>query len=56
MAQFKSTTFGKISGKHGNAVAAVRKDGTHQKCAGKRRYDYNKWCGTVPETPGAFCK
>ena len=28
MAQFKSTTFGKISGKHGDAVAAVRKDGT----------------------------
>lgn len=28
MAQFKSTTFGKISGKHGTAVAAVRKDGT----------------------------
>jgi hypothetical protein len=27
MARFKSTTFGKISGKHGSAVAAVRKDG-----------------------------
>ena len=29
MARFKSTTFGKISGKHGTAVAAVRKDGTN---------------------------
>jgi hypothetical protein len=28
MARFTSSTFGKISGKHGNAVAAVRKDGT----------------------------
>jgi hypothetical protein len=27
MARFQSSTFGKISGKHGNAVAAVRKDG-----------------------------
>jgi hypothetical protein len=27
MATFKSTTFGKISGKHGTAVAATRKDG-----------------------------
>src|ERR1035437_7474991 len=27
MSLFKSTTFGKISGKHGNAVAALRKDG-----------------------------
>jgi Family of unknown function (DUF6266) len=27
MARFTSTTFGKISGKYGNAVAAVRKDG-----------------------------
>lgn len=27
MAIFKSTTFGKISGKHGTAVAATRKDG-----------------------------
>jgi hypothetical protein len=27
MARFKSTTFGNISGKHGTAVAAVRKDG-----------------------------
>jgi hypothetical protein len=27
MARFKSTTFGQISGKHGEAVAAVRKDG-----------------------------
>ena len=29
MARFVSTTFGKISGKHGNAVAAIRKDGTN---------------------------
>lgn len=28
MARFTSSTFGKISGKHGDAVAAVRKDGT----------------------------
>lgn len=28
MARFVSSTFGKISGKHGTAVAAVRKDGT----------------------------
>lgn len=28
MARFSSSTFGKISGKHGTAVAAVRKDGT----------------------------
>jgi len=28
MAQFNSPVFGKISGKHGTAVAAVRKDGT----------------------------
>jgi hypothetical protein len=28
MARFESPTFGKISGKHGTAVAAVRKDGT----------------------------
>lgn len=28
MARFKSSTFGQISGKHGDAVAAVRKDGT----------------------------
>jgi hypothetical protein len=27
MSRFKSTTFGKISGKHGTAVAALRKDG-----------------------------
>ena len=27
MARFTSSTFGKISGKHGLAVAAVRKDG-----------------------------
>ena len=27
MARFTSSTFGKISGKHGTAVAAVRKDG-----------------------------
>ena len=29
MARFTSSTFGKISGKHGNAVAALRKDGTN---------------------------
>jgi hypothetical protein len=29
MARFKSSTFGKISGKHGDAVAAIRKDGTN---------------------------
>ena len=29
MARFKSSTFGKISGKHGTAVAALRKDGTN---------------------------
>jgi len=27
MARFTSSTFGKISGKHGSAVAAVRKNG-----------------------------
>ena len=27
MARFTSSSFGKISGKHGTAVAAVRKDG-----------------------------
>jgi len=29
MARFRSSTFGKISGKHGNAVTAVKKDGTN---------------------------
>ena len=43
MATFKSSTFGRISGKHGNAIAAVRKDGL---CILK---EYNK--PSNPNTP-----